>query len=129
MVNHRYFPPEGWNNILSAPRDGTPIEIQNNWGVAPWFGVFKWVAGNGWRDVCDARSGCIDGPHLSWRPYAGRVEEYVDPTNGAMKTHEYWLRACGVGIVGSTPLSEPAPVPKGEPRLSWLLSMFRWRRK
>lgn len=90
---YRHRPPHGWNNIVDAPRDGTVIEIQNNWGVAPTFSICKWVKGRGWQDAADESSGVGDGAHLSWRPYSGSVQHYVDPTGGAQDTAEYWDRA------------------------------------
>jgi hypothetical protein len=96
---YRHSPPVGWNNINAAPRDGTVIEIQNNWGVAPWFGLYKWVGGRGWQDAADERSSVSDGEHLSWRSYSGDLVAYVDPLNGAQDTMEYWddavVRATG----------------------------------
>ena len=79
-----------WRNILSAPRDGTPIEIRNTWGIAPHYGLCKWVLGQGWVYANDPSASMIDGPHLDWREYAGKPEDYVDPTNGRQETVEYW---------------------------------------
>lgn len=31
-----------WQSMANAPRDGTVIEIENNYGVMPWYGIFKW---------------------------------------------------------------------------------------
>jgi hypothetical protein len=86
----QHRPPPGWNNIVDAPRDGTVIEIQNNFGIAATYSICKWVQGRGWQDAADECSGVGDGPHLSWRPYAGGVEEYRDPTGGAQFSEEYW---------------------------------------
>ena len=83
-----------WRDITSAPRDGTVIEIQNNWGVAPSFGIYKWVDATGWVNARDDNFGVGDGAHLSWRPFEGEASDYVDPTKGAQDTREYWLAAC-----------------------------------
>jgi hypothetical protein len=32
----------GWQSMDSAPRDGTIIEIQNNYGAAPWYGIYHY---------------------------------------------------------------------------------------
>lgn len=93
---YRHSTPPGWNDITAAPRDGTPIEIQNNWGVAAHYGVCKWVQGRGWVYLKDENMGMGDGAHLSWRPFTGNATSYVDPTNGAQDTPEYWRRACGL---------------------------------
>jgi hypothetical protein len=88
--------PPGWLDITTAPRDGTVVEIQNNWGVAPWYAVCKWVPGYGWMNATDPTRGMSDGPHLSWRPYTNNRSSYVDPTHGAQNTVGYWRRACGL---------------------------------
>ena len=31
-----------WRPINTAPRDGTVIEIKNNYGLAPWYDLFRW---------------------------------------------------------------------------------------
>lgn len=94
----RYATPPGWLPIESAPRDGTVIEIQNNWGVAPWFRLHRWVDQRGWVDADDdSRSlGSEDGLHLSWRPYTKTDRPYVDPTGGASRTVGYWRAAEGL---------------------------------
>lgn len=85
-----------WQLIVSAPRDGTVIEIQNNWGVAPHYCLCKWIHGRGWVYASDDNRGLIDGEHLTWRPYEGEdASKYVDPTNGAQDTKAYWLNALG----------------------------------
>ncbi len=93
-----------WRNITEAPRDGSVIEIQNNYGIAPWYGIFKWVNERGWVDATDDNMGLgsDDGDHLSWRPFDGSPPSYVDPTNGAQDTNEYWLRACGMSASHQT---------------------------
>lgn len=90
---YRHRTPPGWNNITAAPRDGTVIEIQNNWGIAPTYGLYKWAQGRGWVDAADDCRGVGDGDHLSWRKHGGSVDGYRDPTGGAQDTQEYWDRA------------------------------------
>ena len=82
-----------WQQIQTAPRDGTPIEIRNSYGVAPTFSVCKW-SDRSWERL-DGQDGGnpMDGPHLAWRPYHGDPRAYVDPTGGAQLTSEYWRRA------------------------------------
>ncbi len=111
----RYNAPPGWSNIQDAPTDGTIIEIQNNWGVAPTFGLYQRVDGR-WQNAHDKRSGVSDGPHLSWRPSKQAVGEYVDPTGGAQDTANYWLQACGMPprVTGNMPMGQE-PAPKAHP--------------
>ena len=103
-----------WQPIVTAPRDGTVIEIQNNWGVAPTFGLSKWVSKRGWVDATNENSGTMDGEHLTWRPFDGDPTAYVDPTNGAQNTQEYWLRACNM----------PAPHPQLQLTEPWWKRLF-----
>lgn len=108
---------DDWRPISEAPRDGTPIEIKNSYGVAPTFCVSRWTnqhvvtvlcrdpAVNGTTQTftsneyswsrADGHSGGspIDGPHLSWRPYAGDPANYIDPTGGAQNSAAYWRGA------------------------------------
>lgn len=88
-------PPSGFNSMESAPHDGTPVEICCAYGVAPWYGVFKWVNGD-WIGVLDSSTGVSEGSYLSWRPLSGKPENYIDPTNGKQNTPEYWRKACGL---------------------------------
>lgn len=90
---YRSSPPPDWNDIATAPRDGTPVEIQNNWGVAAHYGVCKWVEGRGWVYVNDQNRSMSDGSHLSWRPYDGDVTSYTDPTGGLQDDPRYWRQA------------------------------------
>jgi hypothetical protein len=108
--------PDEWKSIQTAPRDGTIVELKNTYGIAPWYGIFRWTSkikvtsqdqdGNQtvseidqgsptWVSVDNPGSGVDDGDHLQWRPYSGNPDAYVDPTGGAQKTGEYWRRAAG----------------------------------
>lgn len=84
-----------WQRIESAPRDGTPIELKNDYGIAPWYGLFKWVTDRGWVDANNDSIGCGDGPWLSWRTYEDDPASYVDPTGGFQESTEYWRAASG----------------------------------
>jgi hypothetical protein len=33
----------GWQPVSTAPRDGTVVEMLETYGVAPWYGIFKWT--------------------------------------------------------------------------------------
>jgi hypothetical protein len=97
-----------WGPMSTAPKDGTIIEIRCTYGVAPWYGLFRWSNtvdfGHGaglsnsaaWRGVPDSRQGIAsEDATFSWRPYYGQPGQYDDPTHGAQNTREYWLRAVG----------------------------------
>lgn len=153
MNQWRYNAPPGWNDITTAPRDGTPIELQNNWGVAPHYGVCAWTVpkrGRGqprWHYVNDPQEKSMsDGPHLSWRPYAG-ASTYVDPTGGAQNTPAYWLNAIGrpdlavaaenrqppSGVIVAPGASFSFELDDTEPRqpekkAGWLTSFLAWVR-
>lgn len=79
-----------WKDITSAPRDGTPIELENCYGIRPTYSLCKWIQGQGWIHVNDECHGVGDGPWLRWREYKGDPSAYVDPTNGAQETMSYW---------------------------------------
>lgn len=36
-----------WKDITSAPRDGTPIELENCFGIRPTYSLCKWIQGQG----------------------------------------------------------------------------------
>ncbi len=91
---------DGWQPIATAPHDGTVVEVRCTYGVAPWYGIFRWTkrewGDEGWVRVGDERSGFSEDPSFSWRPYAGATSSYVDPTGGAQDRPEYWRRAAAV---------------------------------
>lgn len=33
---------QGWREMDTAPRDGTIVELCCTYGVAPWYGLFRW---------------------------------------------------------------------------------------
>jgi hypothetical protein len=74
-----------------APRDGTIVEIENNHGSRPWFEIYCWRNGEGWVSARDwSRNLFTDEHNFRWRPYAGKTDDYVDPTFGAQNTLRYW---------------------------------------
>jgi hypothetical protein len=96
----------GWRSMSTAPRDGSVIELRCTYGVAPWYGLFKWsnevqtpdgrrveLGKKRWTDAIDVNKGVADESSLSWRPYSGAVENYVDPTHGRQNTDRYWREA------------------------------------
>jgi len=88
-----------WMPMDTAPRDGTVIEVRCTYGVAPWYGLHKWVEdryGRRWCDAVDDRKSVDEGYYLTWRPYRGAIADYVDPTNGAQNDSAYWRRAIAV---------------------------------
>lgn len=87
------YDPDAWRDMAEAPRDGTIIEIKNSYGVAPWFGIFRWQDGS-WADVRRPNHFVSNGSaSLEWRSYTGSIADYVDPTRGAQDTNGYWVTA------------------------------------
>ena len=92
----------GWLHMQTAPRDGTPVELKCVYGVAPWYGLYRWTNKNVsvdgvefisdfiWRNCNGDPTFPSSEAELMWRPYGGAPEAYVDPTGGAYKTAEYW---------------------------------------
>lgn len=89
----------GWHQMATAPRDGTPVEIMNSYGVAPTYGLFRWAAmfssnTPSWVGVDRPNTGLMPGDdHYCWRPYTGDPAAYVDPTNGMQADGAYWRGA------------------------------------
>ncbi len=107
-----------WKPGATAPRDGTVVEIMETFGIAPWYGPFKWTTettsteswmddGKGhrtrippqtfktsphWEQV-NGGGGVSDDECLFWRPYKKSVSGYVDPTGGAQGGVAYWCAA------------------------------------
>lgn len=69
MNEYRNSPRPGWNDISTAPRDGTPIKIQFNYFNIPREYICHWEDGYAWVVV----SGTVGidtlghGPHLCWQ--------------------------------------------------------------
>lgn len=99
-----------WISMNTALRDGTIIEIRNNYGVAPSYGIYRWtnetkcISNNGiskfkddkfsWQNAQPDQSGSpFDETSLTWRPYNGTVEDYRDPTEGMQNDMAYWRGA------------------------------------
>jgi hypothetical protein len=79
-----------WRPLAEAPHDGTLVEELNTYGVAPTYGVFKFVGSGGWIAVDPAYvkhsgqgTGLISEVCQWFRPFKGKLSEYVDPTHGA----------------------------------------------
>jgi hypothetical protein len=94
----------GWVPMDSAPHDGTVIEIKNSYGVAPSYGLYRWIddMGGRWAQVGQDNSSFDDGPKFSWRPYLGDPAHYVDPTHGAQRSAAYW-RGAAAAVSGLPP--------------------------
>lgn len=115
-------PSDRWKPISTAPRDGTFIEVMETYGIAPWYGLFRWTRENPSSEiiVCDPKDGhCSPSPKktetwlsekpkwisgdghsvsdddkcLFWRPYSGSSDKYKDPTGGAQNGTAYWCAA------------------------------------
>lgn len=98
-----------WQPMSTAPRDGTVVEIKNSYGVAPTYSLGKWTDEGlahgrdgqmhpfkrdhaSWFNI-KSGGGWISESSLSWRPYVGDVDSYVDPTGGAQNSMAYWRGA------------------------------------
>jgi hypothetical protein len=100
---------DGWQPIAAAPHDGTIIEVRNTYGVAPWFGLFRWtdkmsfrdqdgktremIGPPRWAQVGQDQSSFDESKDFTWRPYSGSTSAYVDPTGGAQDSPAYWRGA------------------------------------
>ena len=118
---YRSQTPEGWNPSSEPPPMGSRVEIQNNWGIRPWYGLYDYTE-RGWcaANDCDR---CVEaGPHLSWRwPTTAEnsyPDTYVDPTRGEQDTPGYWLEAVPVAPdyqrFTAGPLARPTDIPPSE---------------
>ncbi len=103
----------GWKPAATAPHDGTVVEMMQTYGVAPWYGIFKWT-----KEVLAIQGSALkpfqtdsptwvqqDNPGhyvsedacLFWRPYKKAAGgKYVDPTGGAQNSVAYWCAAMHV---------------------------------
>lgn len=100
---------DGWSPMDTAPKDGTVIEIRCTYGVAPWYGLFRWTGERSAMDQNGERhpftttptwvrfgndSSSVDGgSSFTWRPYKGDTASYVDPTGGMHDSAAYWRGA------------------------------------
>lgn len=99
---------DGWRSMDTAPRDGTWVELKCTYGVAPWYCIARWTdeqishdqegqahtykaSKSSW--VKRKGGGPFDEGSLHWRPYAGEVASYVDPTGGMQDNPAYWRGA------------------------------------
>jgi hypothetical protein len=87
---------DGWKSMDSAPRDGTVVELAETYGIAPWFGLHKFVDGR-WQSTSDSRMGVYEDNCLYWRPHEGAAKSYVDPTGGKQNSIKYWCDAMHIG--------------------------------
>jgi hypothetical protein len=99
---------DGWCSMDTAPRDGTWVELMCTYGVAPWYCIARWadeqVASGPDGSITKFKSsrpswvtpeggGPFDEGSLHWRPYAGNVASYRDPTGGMQNDMAYWRGA------------------------------------
>jgi len=95
----------GWKPAKTAPHNGTIVEMMQTYGVAPWYGIFRWTR------VIKSQTGTFKLPKptwvavdrighyvdedacLFWRPYRSIGKFYVDPTGGAQNSIAYWCAA------------------------------------
>lgn len=129
--------PDGWQPMASAPHDGTVVEVRNNYGVAPWYGLYRWAVSEfdntgHWFNAKQA-SHFFDheSDTLMWRPYKGDVTAYVDPTGGAQESMAYW-RGASAQASGLPPdafeeltrknIAGEAP----EPKAPWWQRWYPW---
>jgi hypothetical protein len=100
-----------WQPMDSAPRDGTVIEVRCTYGVAPWFGLYKWSSHMKFPDrngvvvimtgtprwvganAGKENSSFAEGGSFMWRPYTGDPVRYTDPTGGMQDSAAYWRGA------------------------------------
>ena len=99
-----------WQPILTAPRDGTIIEILNSYGAAPTYSINKWD-GNIWKDA-QGKPTFPCNQCLFWRPFTDDPSKYVDPTNGAQETVAYW---CAAEHVPYDPVTDACTPPGWKP--------------
>lgn len=99
---------DGWRSMDTAPRDGTWVELKCTYGVAPWYCLARWTdeqivyCGDGATKKFKGRQpswvkpdggGPFDEASLHWRPYAGEVASYTEPTGGMQNDMAYWRGA------------------------------------
>lgn len=84
----------GWKTMDSAPKDGSVVELAQMHGLAPSYGLYKWVRGS-WQSIKDEHKG-MSQDCAYWRPVKVDIKSYVDPTGGKQDTIKYWCDAMHV---------------------------------
>lgn len=82
-----------FKSMDTAPRDGTIIEVMNSYGFRPTFALAQFIEdphGGEFRGYPDSTRCWVSESNLSWRPYDGDPDSYIDPTGGAQNTFRYW---------------------------------------
>jgi len=84
-----------WRTMHSAPRDGSYVEIRCTYGIAPWYGLFRWTtdglvfSSDGRKPFkldnpewvgLDGKGIMNEGSAFMWRPFTGDPSSYIDPT-------------------------------------------------
>ena len=127
---------DGWRSMTTAPGDGTIVELKNTFGVAPWYGIYKWtdemqsrendwsltafkLQKPTWADMRQPGISISEEERLQWRPFTGIAGGYVDPTGGAQDTPLYWRRAVAISHGLSSNYFERPHGP-----LAWLRKLF-----
>ena len=105
-----------YRTMESAPRDGTIVEIMNDYGYRPTYALGQWD-GNAWRKYPDSSSSWISESYLTWKPYHGDPASYVDPTGGLQHTYRYW------GVDRDGQLGDPEPPTVWQRFMGWLKSV------
>ncbi len=75
----------GWQSMASAPRDGTVIEIRNDYGVMSSYGLYRWSSdGIPWLSATQPMTGYGHDmeQHLRWRAYSGDPTSYDEGRSG-----------------------------------------------
>jgi hypothetical protein len=137
----------GWQPIDTAPKDGTIVEIRCTYGVAPWYGLYRWTKqvtmpvyekhadggytsrmqtmdSPGWHKVGDESAGFSEDSSVTWRPYKGAELAYVDPTGGAQNSMAYW-RGASAAKAG-LPLDAFEADTKHNEKSGWWDSFVNW---
>ena len=81
-----------WMQIATAPQDGTVVEIRCTYGVAPWYGAYRFVDGR-WINFNDPSRIFHPDTSFTWRPLLVSPNEYKDPTGGLQYEMAYWRGA------------------------------------
>ena len=84
-----------WRPLHEAPRGGRVVEVLNTYGVAPTYGLFRFVENSedGYWSSYDGNSVLVSEACMFFRPFTGDPNHYVDPTHGRQFTTKYWCDA------------------------------------